>query len=121
MKCAVCGMETNILQQNNQGAYVCTNCLNAPKPELHRVYNEKGFLLPDSLLSMSGYHAKLFPDGSYIFRIHDCQNGIRLRGELNTLEGVREAIGKVAALESALSRFRQHLEKQYDTTDYSKL
>jgi hypothetical protein len=49
-----------------------------------KTYNDKAFLLPDSINSCASYHAKVFEDGKYIFRIHDCLTGIRLTGDLNT-------------------------------------
>jgi len=74
-------------------------------------YNRKGFLLPDSINSAAMYHAKIFPDGSYIFRIHDCITGIRLRGDLNTEQDYREAFNKTKELALALSEFAFYVEK----------
>ncbi|MDX9703904.1 MAG: hypothetical protein RBU23_12810 [Candidatus Auribacterota bacterium] len=72
-------------------------------------YNKKGFLLPDSIRSMAAYHAKLFENGEYMFRIHDCITGIRLRGVLETEEDYDEAIGKIETLMLACCDFARHL------------
>jgi hypothetical protein len=74
-------------------------------------YNKKGFLLPDSIDSMAGYHAKLFPDGRYIFRIHDCITGIRLIGELRTEQDFIDAFNKTKELALALTDFAFHVER----------
>ena len=78
-------------------------------------YNRKGFLLPDSIDSMAGFHAKLFATGphrgEYIFRIHDCITGIRLRGQLESINDFDDAIEKMERLASALLSFSGHLEK----------
>jgi hypothetical protein len=119
MKCAVCGQEATTLTMNAQGAYVCAVCLALPKPAKHPVYNKKGFLVDDSILSMASYHAKLFPDGTYMFRIHDCNGGIRLRGDLNNEKEVKEAIEKLRVLEDALRSFRAHIERHYTIIEFA--
>ena len=68
-------------------------------------YNKKAFLLPDSIHSAAMYHAKLFPDGKYIFRIHDCLGGIRLIGELKEESDYTDAINKLQALADAAQEF----------------
>ena len=55
-------------------------------------YNKKGFLLPDSIKSMAAYHAKIMPEGNYMFRIHDCLSGVRLQGDLNNTQDICEAV-----------------------------
>lgn len=74
-----------------------------------KTYNKKAFLLTDSINSCSMYHAKIFEDGKYIFRIHDCITGIRFRGDLNTKEGVYEAYNKTEALIEGLSEFKDFI------------
>ena len=74
-------------------------------------YNKKAYLLPDSIDSMAGYHAKLFPDGRYIFRIHDCITGIRLIGELRKEQDYLDAFQKTQELSLALFNFAVHVEK----------
>ena len=74
-------------------------------------YNEKDFLLKDSIDSAAMYHAKLFKRGEYIFRIHDCITGIRLRGELRTEQDFDDAIRKFDNLSDALIRFQFHLQE----------
>jgi len=68
-------------------------------------YNKKAFLLPDSINSAAMYHAKLFPDGKYVFRIHDCLGGIRLTGELKEESDYDDAVNKLQALSDAAQEF----------------
>lgn len=138
MNCAICGCELPCQNQQleklldlmiaTNPIYVipasgqCENCKKRTSATAaHKTYNEKGFLLPDSMNSMSSFHGKVNPDGTYRFSIHDCHTSIRLRGDLNTLEGVQEAVAKVETLEGALRRFRAFIELRYDLTDYRKL
>lgn len=72
-------------------------------------YNKKAFLLPDSINSAAMYHAKLFPDGKYIFRIHDCNTGIRLIGELKEESDYTDAINKLQVLADAAQEFAFHI------------
>lgn len=118
MGCARCGTDAAILEKDHTGSYVCPDCLKKAKEFKHPVYNKKAFLLPDSLLSMAAYHAKIFPDGSYMFRIHDCNTGIRLRGNLNDSIQLKEAIEKLKALESAMCEFRKHIIETYTVTPF---
>jgi hypothetical protein len=73
---------------------------------MNKAYNKKEFLLPDSINSCASFHAKVFEDGKYIFRIHDCITGIRLTGDLNTPDNVSEAYNKVTKLIEGLEGFR---------------
>ena len=72
-------------------------------------YNKKAFLLPDSIHSAAMYHAKLFPDGKYVFRIHDCLGGIRIIGELKEESDYTDAINKLQALSDAAQEFAFHI------------
>ena len=72
-------------------------------------YNKKAFLLPDSINSAAMYHAKLFPDGKYVFRIHDCLGGIRLTGELKEEQDYIDAGSKLMALADACLEFTHHI------------
>ena len=74
-------------------------------------YNKKAFLLPDSINSAAMYHAKIFPDGHYIFRIHDCLTGIRLTGELKEEQDFIDAFKKAKELALALTDFAFHVER----------
>lgn len=76
-------------------------------------YNEKGFLLPNSIKSMAAYHAKIMVDGKYLFRLHDCLGGIRLQGDLTDPGDVPEAIDKLRSLAKAANDFANHIEKNY--------
>ena len=73
-------------------------------------YNRKGFLAPDSIHSMASYHAKIYDDGSYRFRIHDCVTSIRLIGKLETEQDFREAFQKASNLALALTHFAFHVD-----------
>lgn len=94
-------------------------------------YNKKAFLLPDSINSAAMYHAKIFPDGRYIFRIHDCLTGIRLTGDLNEEQDFKDAFDKATELAFALFEFAVYVEnrrKEYfskveicNTTDESDM
>ena len=79
-------------------------------------YNDKAFLLPDSINSCDSYHAKVLPNKEYMFHIHDCNGGIRLRGDLSTPEGVDEAFDKVEALIKGLVGFQNYIYQNYIKT-----
>lgn len=73
-------------------------------------YNEKKFLVEDSILSASMYQAKMYEDGEYKFRIHDCIGGIRLRGNiLKEEKGLEEAKAKFKTLREGIERFEAYL------------
>lgn len=74
-------------------------------------YNRKGFLCPDSIHSMASYHAKIYENGEYRFRIHDCLTSIRLIGKLETEQDFAEAVQKTGNLAKALYEFSYHVEK----------
>lgn len=77
-------------------------------------YNKKAFLLPDSISSAAMYHAKIFEDGRYIFRIHDCITGIRLTGDLYKEQDFVDASKKAEVLSLALAEFSFHINKLRD-------
>ena len=81
---------------------------------MHKTYNRKAFLLPNSIKSAAMFHAKIFEDGNYMLRIHDCVTGIRLRGDLNNQNDVQEAKEKLLALENGIKEFRCWIEENYD-------
>ena len=76
-------------------------------------YNDKSFLLPDSINSMAAYHAKVYEDGTYRFRIHDCITGVCFRGDLKTKEGVTEAYSKATQLIIGLEGFRDFVKDNF--------
>jgi hypothetical protein len=76
-------------------------------------YNKKDFLLPNSIRSMAAYHAKIMPDGKYLFRIHDCITGIRLNGDLNDQQDVKEAVDKLNRLSLACNSFAKFIYENY--------
>jgi len=63
-----------------------------------KIYNKKGFLVPNSILSMACFHAKVKENGEYQFRLHDCNTGIRLIGNLNDPVQRNEAVKKLYRL-----------------------
>ncbi len=75
---------------------------------------EIGFLLPDSIRSAAIYHAKIMEDGEYMFRIHDCNGGVRLRGNITDPEQVTEAIDKLRCLARAANEFADFIEENYN-------
>jgi hypothetical protein len=76
-------------------------------------YNKKAFLLPASINSMAAYHAKIMPDGKYMFRIHDCATGIRLLGDLNEPEEALAAVNKFNRLSLAAKEFANFIYNNY--------
>jgi hypothetical protein len=74
-------------------------------------YNRKGFLCPESIHSMAAFHAKIYENGEYRFRIHDCLTSIRLIGKLETEQDFAEAVLKCDNLAKALYDFSRHVEK----------
>ena len=79
----------------------------------HPEYNQKAFLLPESILSCASYHAKILPTGEYMFRIPDCITGIRLRGDLNDQAQLKEAVEKLRTLADAAEKFAAFIEMNY--------
>lgn len=77
-------------------------------------YNKKAFLLPDSINSAAMFHAKIFEDGRYIFRIHDCITGISLTGDLEKEQDFIDASKKAEVLSLALAEFSFHINKLRD-------
>ena len=79
-------------------------------------YNDKKFLLPNSINSCSLYHAKIEENGEYRFRIHDCIGAIRLHGDLNTEEGRNEAFEKLNVLITGLKDFQDFIYQNFMQT-----
>ena len=80
-----------------------------------KVYNKKGFLSPGSIRSMSCYHAKVKDNGECQFRLHDCNTGIRLLGDLTKPEDVLEIIEKLGNLECAARELRTWIVDNCET------
>ena len=76
-------------------------------------YNKKAFLLPDSIMSSASYHATITADGTYTFRIHDCITSVRLWGDLNDNQDVREAVDKLNRLSLAAKDFANFIYNNY--------
>jgi len=79
----------------------------------NKTYNKKAFLSPNSLFSMSSYHATIEPDGIFHFRVHDCKNGVHIWNDLSEPEQVIEAIEKLRCLASAASDLAEFIENNY--------
>ncbi len=79
----------------------------------HLTYNEKTFLIPDSINTCAFFFAKIYPDGTYRFRIHDCNTGICLRGDLNDKTQVIEAVDKLTKLANGASDFAKFITDNY--------
>jgi len=82
----------------------------------YKIYNKKAFLLPDSIRSMAAFHAKIFEDGKFMFRIHDCNDGIRFVNDLTKPEEVTEAWKKLNTLANSLWECAQFIQENYDST-----
>jgi hypothetical protein len=82
-----------------------------------KTYNEKAFLLPDSTNSAAMFHAKVEEDLRYKLTIHDCNNGIRLHGTLNTPEEVEEAVEKLANLANGVLDLLNFIQENYLNTE----
>jgi len=76
-------------------------------------YNKKGFLAPDSIRSCANYHAKILPDLTATFRIHDCNTGVRIWNDLNNPEEVKEMIDKLRSLGISALLFADFIENNY--------
>ncbi len=76
-------------------------------------YNQKQFLLPDSINSAAMYHALVEESGIYRFRIHDCRSAVRLHGDLTDPVQVGEAIEKLRRLSMAAGDFADFIKENY--------
>lgn len=87
----------------------------APKPLKLKEYNKKGFLLPESILSMAAFHAKVYPAprAEYQLRLSDCNQTIRLWGKLEKKEDFLEAFEKLDNLIKAVCFLQAELASQY--------
>ena len=79
----------------------------------HEEYNKKDFLAPESIKSMSCYHAKIHDDGIAKFSIHDCNNAIRIWNNLNNPEEVKEMVNKLRVLGTSALSFADFIEDNY--------
>ena len=76
-------------------------------------YNQKAFLATDSIRSCASYHAKIRTDLNAIFRVNDCNDGVRIWNNLNNLEEVIEMINKLRVLGKAALGFANFIEDNY--------
>ncbi|MCC8153252.1 MAG: hypothetical protein LIP01_02975 [Tannerellaceae bacterium] len=62
---------------------------------------------------MAGYHAKVMPDGTYMFRIHDCNTGIRLIGNVTDPQDVMDGVAKLRTLAEAANKMADFINENY--------
>mgnify|MGYP007071565100 CR=1 FL=1 len=76
-------------------------------------WDKKEFLVQDSILSMAAYHAKIKsePNSQYQLRISDCNNTIKLWGNINSLEDIKEGMEKLETLKQGIISLQIQLEK----------
>lgn len=78
------------------------------------IYNEKEFLLPESIRSMAAVHGKIFRDGRFVFRIHDCNTGVKLVNDLTKPAEVAEAIEKLRTLAKSADRMADYISSNFN-------
>ncbi|MDR2146413.1 MAG: hypothetical protein LBE91_08150 [Tannerella sp.] len=76
-------------------------------------FNKKEFLDYDSNYSCSLYHATIDDELFAVFRIHDCNNGIKIWNNLNNSEEVKEMINKLRVLGKVALDFANHIENNF--------
>ena len=79
-------------------------------------YNQKEFLAPTSIRSCSSFHAKIRPDLTAIFRVNDCNDGVRIWNNLNNPDEIQEMINKLRVLGTASLSFANFIEDNYTST-----
>lgn len=75
----------------------------------HVTYNQKEFLAPDCIKSMSAIHTKIYPDGTGIIRISDCHNSIKIWNNTGDKKEVKEFVDKINTIINSLNDFRNEL------------
>lgn len=73
-------------------------------------YNQKIFIAPNSIDSMSAIHCKIYNDGKAIVRLSDCHGSIRWHNQIDVLEQKAELIEKLDNTINELLKFRNHIE-----------
>lgn len=76
-------------------------------------WDKKEFLVEDSILTMAAYHAKVKvePNPQYQLRISDCNNTIKLWGNINSVHDIHEGIEKLETLRQGIVDLQNQLEK----------
>lgn len=82
---------------------------------VHATYNEKSFLAPNSIRSMSAIHTKIKECGEASVVISDCRNSIKLWNDLNIKLEKVEMIEKVEMLINQLEHFKIELLQRCPT------
>lgn len=79
------------------------------KKKVHATYNNKMFLAPDSITSMSAIHTKIYKDGTAIIRLSDCYGSIKIWNDLNTQSQIKEMLSKIDNMQVMLTAFRKEV------------
>lgn len=82
------------------------------KKKVHVTYNQKVFLAPDSINSMSAIFTKIYKNGIAIIRISDCNQTIKLWNDLNEQNQVEEMIIKIETLEKQLGLMKKEVQSK---------
>ena len=76
-------------------------------------YNEKKFLDDDNPKSSSIYSVRIDEGNrNWWFRIHDCNDGVLLHGDLNNEQEYLEGIKRLTTLRDGLINFIEHLKSE---------
>lgn len=85
------------------------------KKIIHKEYNKKSFLAPESINSMAAIFTKIHEDGIAVIRISDCHNSIKIWNDLNDQKQVYEMLQKVNVLIAKLMEFREEVKLKINT------
>lgn len=85
------------------------------KHKSHVTYNQKTFLAPTSIRSMSAIHTKIKECGEASVVISDCRNSIKLWNDLNIKNEKVEMVEKVEMLINQLEHFKIELLQRCPT------
>jgi hypothetical protein len=79
---------------------------------IHLIYNQKTFLAPMSINSLSAIHCKINQDGIAKVTISDCNNSIRIWNDFNTNVGKEEMLEKVETLLIQIRDFKSEIQNR---------
>ncbi len=78
-------------------------------------YNDRQFLVPDSVKSCASYHAKVVNyqnETKLMFRLNDCNKGALIINDANSAEERKEMITKLRSIAKGASDFDDFLESK---------
>ncbi len=75
-------------------------------------YNDKIFIAPNSINSMSAIHCKIYNDGKAIIRLSDCHNSIRWHNDILKPEELEEMIEKLTNANAVIQSFISELKNR---------